>query len=62
MTEYSAEISTGVVTQIVVGSYVVANENFEGEWVDCTSSPEPSAGISWTWNGTEFAAPVVEPD
>ena len=59
MIEYSAEISTGVVTQIIVGNYIVANETLEGTWVDCTTSPEPAAGITWTWNGTEFAAPTV---
>lgn len=61
MNHYAAEISTGVVTQIVVGSYVVANENFEGEWVDCTDNPQPAAGITWTWNGTNFTAPTVAP-
>lgn len=61
MNHYAAEISTGVVTQIVVGSYVVANENFEGEWVDCTTTAEPAAGITWLWNGTNFSAPTVTP-
>ena len=48
MNHSAAEIRTGVVTQIVVGSYVVANENFEGEWVDCTTIAEPAAGVTWT--------------
>lgn len=62
MTQYAAEISTGTVTQIIVGDYVWANENLAGEWVDCTCDGEPCAGIGYTWNGTDFVAPVVEPD
>jgi hypothetical protein len=60
MNEYAAEISTGVVTQIINGNYIVANQEREGKWVDCTTTPEPSAGISWIWNGTDFVAPTVD--
>jgi len=59
MNEYAAEISTGTVTQIIVGNYIVANETLAGEWVDCTDDTQPSAGITWIWNGTNFAAPTV---
>ena len=61
MNDYAAEISTGIISQIINGSYIVANETLEGEWVDCTSSPEPEAGIGWTWNGTDFQPPVSDP-
>ena len=60
MTNYAAEVSTGLVSQIIVGNYVWANENLAGEWVDCTCGDEPCAGIGYTWNGTDFVAPIVE--
>ena len=60
MTQYAAEISTGIVTQIIVGDYIWANENLDGEWVDCTCDGEPCAGIGWTWNGTDFVPPTVD--
>ena len=59
MIEYAAEISTGVVTAIIVGDYVWANENLEGEWVDCTCGEYPCAGVGYTWNGTDFVPPTV---
>lgn len=62
MSKYAAEISIGVVSEIIVGNYVWANENLSGEWVDCTCGDEPCAGIGYTWNGTDFVAPVFEPD
>ena len=59
MTEYAAEISTGLVSQIIVGNYVWANENLNGEWVDCTCGDEPCAGVGYTYDpATEtFSAP-----
>ena len=57
MTQYAAQINAGIVTQIIVGDYVWANENLDGEWIDCTCGDNPCAGINWTWNGTEFVAP-----
>jgi len=60
MIEYAAEISTGVVTQIIVSNHVLANETLEGDWVDCTCKPQPDAGIGWIWDGTDFVAPIVE--
>lgn len=61
MTEYSAEISTGTITELIVGNYIWANENLEGEWVDCTCGDQPCAGIGWTWDGTDFVAPPEPP-
>ena len=60
MMKYAAEISTESVSEIIVGDYVWANENLEGEWVDCTCGDIPCAGIGYLWNGTDFVAPVVE--
>lgn len=62
MIQYAAEISTGIVTQVIVGDYVWANENLQGEWVDCTCGDEPCAGIGYTWNGTDFVAPPPDVD
>jgi len=62
MSEYAAEISTGIVTEIIVGNYVWANQNLDGEWVDCTVNDDLVIGVGFTWDGTDFVAPVVEPD
>jgi hypothetical protein len=59
MSEYAAQIDAGIVSNIIVGNYVWANENLEGEWVDCTCGDDPCAGIGWTWNGTDFVAPPL---
>jgi len=60
--KYAAEISTGVVTQVIVGDSVWANNNLDGEWTDCSGADIPTACIGYTWNGTDFVAPVVEPE
>lgn len=63
MSEYAAEISTGIVTEVIVSTYIWANENLDGEWVDCTNNGEVAAGIGYTWDGTNFVAPpVVDPE
>jgi len=62
MSEYAAEISTGIVTEIIVGNYVWANQNLDGEWVDCTVNDDLVIGVGFTWDGTDFVAPVVEPE
>jgi len=59
VTQYAAEINGTLVVQVIVGDYVWANENLDGDWIDCTCGDNPCAGIGWTWNGTEFIAPVV---
>ena len=60
MKTYAAQINTGVVSQVIVGDYVWANENLAGEWVDCTNDGELIAGIGYTYDGTNFTAPVEE--
>jgi hypothetical protein len=61
MKTYAAEISTGIVTEIIVGDYVWANENLAGEWVDCTDNGELIAGIGYTYDAEldEFVAPEL---
>ena len=60
MTQYAAEINGTLVVQVIVGDYVWANENLDGDWIDCTCGDNPCAGIGWTWNGTDFAPPTVD--
>jgi hypothetical protein len=60
MKTYAAEISTGIVTEIIVGDYVFANDNLAGEWVDCTDNGELTVAIGYTWDGTDFAAPAPQ--
>ena len=61
MSEYAAEISTGIVTEIIVGNYVWANDNLAGVWVDCTDNGEVAAGIGYTYDSTTgtFSAPLL---
>jgi hypothetical protein len=61
MKTYAAEISTGIVSEVIVGDYVWANENLEGEWVDCTVNDDLVIAVGYTWNGTDFVAPVLAP-
>ena len=63
MNNYSAEIATGVVSQIIVGDYVWANEHLDGEWVDCTCGDKPCAGIGYTYDPEtqDFIAPYFPP-
>jgi hypothetical protein len=59
MTEYSAQLENNIVVQIIVGNYIWANENLDGEWVDCTDNGELIAGIGDIYDpATEtFSAP-----
>ena len=59
MSEYAAEVCAGVVSKIIVGSYVWANQNLDGQWVDCTTNGDLIIGIGFTWDGSVFAAPIV---
>ena len=64
MTEYAAEISTGIVTEIIVGNYEWANENLVGKWADCTDNGELTVGIGYTYDSTTgiYTAPLPAPD
>lgn len=59
MNSYAAEVNTGTVSQVIVGDFVWANENLNGEWVDCTCGDNPCAAPGYTYDpATEtFTAP-----
>ena len=48
-----------------VGQTYIASLGIEGEWLQTSYNGNFRgcyAGIGYTWNGTDFVAPVVEPD
>ena len=63
MTTYAAEISTGIVSEVIVGDYIWANKNLAGEWVDCTDDGQLIAGIGYSYDAATgtFTAPL-EPE
>jgi hypothetical protein len=65
--QYFAQVTDGVVTRVAVvqRDFLEANpERYQGEWIETFFDTEGKtyAGIGWTWNGTDFVAPVVEPE
>jgi len=63
MTTYFAQVTNGVVTDVHVVSreFLEANpDRYAGSWVETFIGVEGKtyAGIGYTWNGTDFAAPV----
>ena len=65
--QYFAQVTDGVVTdvRVVMREFLEANpERYKGEWVETFFDTEGKtyAGIGYTWNGTDFVAPVVEPE
>ena len=64
---YFAQVTNGIVTKVAVVSaeFMAANpERYEGEWIETffDTAGKTYAGIGYTWNGTDFTAPVVEPE
>lgn len=61
MNNYAAQIAENIVTEIIVGDYVWANENLDGEWVDATENGELIAGVGYSYDPETktFSAPVV---
>ena len=60
---YFAQVTDGIVTNIAVvqREFLEANpDRYQGEWIDCTDDGEMIAGIGYSWNGTDFVAPIVE--
>ena len=67
METYFAQVTNGLVTdvRVVSAEYMAANpERYPGTWVETFIGVEGKtyAGIGYTWNGTDFVAPVVEPE
>lgn len=62
MSNYAAKIVDEIVEEVIVGDYVWANANLDGNWVDCTNDGEIIAGIGYTYNLTTgiFAPPIIE--
>ena len=63
MKRYCALIIENVVSEIIVGDYVWANNNLGGEWVDCTTNGELIVGIGYTYLESEqdFRSPQPYP-
>ena len=48
-----------------VGQAFIASLGLDGEWLQTSYSASfrgSYAGVGFTWNGTDFVAPVVEPE
>lgn len=65
--QYFAQVTDGIVTNVAVVSaeFMAANpDRYEGEWIETFFDTEGKtyAGIGMLWNGTDFVAPVVEPE
>ena len=63
--QYFAQVTDGVVTdvRVVTAEFMAANpERYTGEWHETFIGVEGKtyAGIGYTWNGTDFVAPIVE--
>ena len=63
--QFFAQVTDGVVTdvRVVSAEYMAENpERYEGEWHETFIGVEGKtyAGIGYTWNGTDFVAPIVE--
>lgn len=65
MTTYFAQVVDGVVADVAVVTteFMAANpERYPGTWVETFIDVEGKtyAGVGFTWNGTDFVAPIVE--
>jgi hypothetical protein len=64
---YFAQVTDGVVTdvRVVSAEYMAENpDRYPGTWVETFIgvAGKTYAGVGFTWDGTDFVAPVVEPD
>jgi hypothetical protein len=63
MEQYFAQVTNGIVTNVAVVTAEFMQENpdrYPGVWIE-TFYDVPNktyAGIGYTWNGTDFAAPA----
>jgi hypothetical protein len=67
MEQYFAQVVNGIVTNVAVVTAEFMAENpdrYPGTWVETFIgvAGKTYAGIGYTWNGTDFVAPVIEPD
>ena len=65
MSTYFAQVTNGLVTRVAVTSAEFMAENperYEGTWHETFIGVEGKtyAGVGYTWNGTDFVAPIVE--
>ena len=65
--QYFAQVTNGVVTdvRVVTADFMAANpDRYEGTWEETffDTAGKTYAGIGYTWNGTDFVAPVVVPE
>ena len=65
--QYFAQVTDGIVTdvRVVTAEFMAANpDRYQGEWHETFIDVEGKtyAGIGYTWNGTDFVAPVVVPE
>jgi hypothetical protein len=64
--QYFAQVTDGVVTRVAVVSadFMAANpDRYPGTWVETfIEEGKTYAGVGYTWNGTDFVAPVIEPE
>ena len=65
MSQYFAQVTDGVVTNVAVvtAEFMAANpDRYQGEWIETFIGVEGKtyAGIGYTWDGTDFVAPIVE--
>jgi hypothetical protein len=63
--QYFAQVTDGVVTNVAVTSaeFMAANpDRYQGEWIETFIGVEGKtyAGIGYTWDGTDFVAPIDE--
>lgn len=63
--QYFAQVTNGIVTdvRVVTAEYMAENpDRYTGDWVETFIGVEGKtyAGLGYTWNGTDFVAPIVE--
>jgi hypothetical protein len=56
MNTYAAQVTDGLVTQVIVGDAAWANSRLGGTWVDT----DTLVGIGWTYDGTFTPPPAPD--
>lgn len=67
MSTYFAQVTGGMVTdvRVVSADFMAANpDRYPGTWIETFIGVEGKtyAGVGYTWDGTDFVAPIVEAD